>query len=185
MAIVILKNLRRPPTIQNVSKVTCIAKQRVSEIKPSELLCERYRVDKLPLKPLLDSRDLIKVRIKRKKFEFERHPRRKYGPPKAKGSRGKYFLVNKTEQGQAYEELRSKQLKEIEDKLKRIARLRAQDPAAAGLIYGAIMSSQIRYREILTHPHAIEHLEKWYKILEPIGRKALQLARAAFRLSSC
>ena len=184
MAIVILKNLKLPPTIQDVSKVTGIPKQRVSEIKPSELLCGCYRVDKLPLKHLLDSMNLIKVKSNKGKFEFRSRsvgrPRRKKderAPSKAKGSRGKHFSVKKTEQLRAYEQLRSKQLKEIEDKLKRIARLRAQNPAAAGLIYGAIMHSQIIYREILTHPHAIEHLEKWYKILEPIGRKALHLAR--------
>jgi len=33
------------------------------------------------------------------------------------------------------------------------------------------------YREILTHPHTIEHLEKWCKLLESIGRKALKLAK--------
>jgi hypothetical protein len=39
------------------------------------------------------------------------------------------------------------------------------------------MKSQIDYLEILTHPQTIEHLEECYKLLEPIGRKALKLAK--------
>jgi hypothetical protein len=72
----------------------------------------------------------------------------------------------------AYEELRSEQSKKVEDALKGI-----ENPAAAWLTRGIIMKSQIDYLEILAHPHTIEHLEECYKLLEPIGRKALKLAK--------
>jgi len=171
-AILILKNFGLPPTIPYVSEVTGIPKQRISEIEASELLSGCYRVDKLLLKPLLDSERLIKVKLRGGKFEFERQPRRKCGPSKAKGSRGKFFSMRKTAQMQAYEELRSKQSKRIEDALKGI-----ENQAAAWLIRGIIMNSQIIYLKILTHPHTIKHLEECYKLLEPIGRKALELAK--------
>jgi len=174
-AILILKNvLELPPTMPHVSQVTGISKQRISEIEPSELLSASYHIDKLSLKPLLDSEGLMKVELRTGKFAFESQPRRKYGASKARGSKGKYFSIKKSEQMQAYEKLRSKESEKIEDALKRI-----ENPAAAWLIRGVIMSSQIFYLRVLTHPSTIEHLREWCKLLEPIGRKALELAKEA------